>query len=56
MTFLLLIVLLSNLFASKIDNCASFKIGKRHQIQGEIIAQFDLKDGIRTVYHCQERL
>ena len=53
---LLITVLLSNLFASKTDQCASFKIGKRRQLQGEIIAEFGLEDGIKTIHHCQEML
>ena len=53
---LLITVLLSNLFASKTDQCASFKIGKRRQLQSEIIAEFGLEDGIKTIHHCQEML
>ena len=53
---LLITVLLSNLFASKTDQCASFKIGKRRQLQGETIAEFGLEDGIKTIHHCQEML
>ena len=53
---LLITVLLSNLFASKTDQCASFKIGKRRQLRGEKIAEFGLEDGIKTIHHCQEML
>ena len=56
MMFLLITVLLSNLFASKTDQCALFKIRKRRQLQGEKIAEFGVEDGIKTIHHCQEML
>ena len=52
----LLAILLTNLFAKKLDQCASFETGKRRQFQGEIISKFDSNAGIRTAYHCQEML
>ena len=56
MMLLLITILLSNLFASKADQCASFKIRKRRQLQGEKIAEFGHEDGIKTIHHCQEML
>ena len=56
MMLLLITVFLTHLFASKTDQCASFKIGKRRKLQGEKIAEFGLEHGIRTIHHCQEKL
>ena len=56
MMLLLITVFLTHLFASKTDQCASFKIGKRRLLQDEKIAEFGLKEGIKTIHHCQEML
>ena len=56
MMLLIITFLVSNLWASKTNQCASFKIGKRRQLQDKKIAEFGLDDGIRTIHHCQEML
>ena len=56
MMLLIITFLVSNLLASKTNECASFKIGKRRQLKDKKIAEFGLDDGIRTIHHCQEML
>lgn len=56
MMLLIITFLVSNLWASKTNQCASFKIRKRRQLQDKKIAEFGLDDGIRTIDHCQEML
>ena len=48
--------MVSNLWASKTNECASFKIGRRRQLKDKKIEEFGVDDGIRTIHHCQEML
>ena len=56
LSFALSFLLLLNIVnAGEKNKCGMFKIRKRRQFIGSIIAEFDKTDGIRTMLQCQAK-